>query len=93
MNAYHCPSLFEYVGGRDAGGGFIYLDDNSDLIRIVPGPGTELDYTVVLDGNDIVALLRLALPILSQENIAEIAAMQLPLSPDAAGKSKDVVQK
>lgn len=78
MKAYFCPILFEHNDGHDTAG-FIYQDEDDSLIKIVPEHGTDINGAVKLDGNDLVELIRLGLPILSPEQVDEIAAALKPI--------------
>lgn len=78
MKAYYCPILFEHNDGHDEPG-FIYHDEDDSLIRITPRDVTGIAGEAKLDGQDLVELIRLGLPILSPEQVDEIADALKPI--------------
>lgn len=87
MQAYRCPILFQHPESESPG--FIYYDEEASLVRIVPDHQSNLAVSVILDGQDLVALIRLGLPILSPGEVdvlmeALTAAQKLFLPPDKA---------
>lgn len=78
MKAYYCPVLFEHNDGHDEPG-FIYHDEDESLLRLTPGHETNIPGSVKLDGQDLVEIIRLGLPILSPEQVDEIAAALKPI--------------
>lgn len=74
MKAYYRPILFEHNDNHESGG-FIYHDESISEVRIVPAHDSSINGFVKLDGDDLVELIRLGVPILSLGQLEEITAV------------------
>lgn len=72
MNAYYAKDLFDNKDGVTPG--VIALSDKKDLVMIASVGVASFD-SVILDGEDVIGLFKVALPILSAEQVAEIQAL------------------
>lgn len=70
MNAYYSVYLFDDARGASYPG-FIFTDPDAELIHIQPTDGA---YTATIDGDDIIALIKLAAPMLAMAELTTIAA-------------------